>query len=319
MQRIAVWNVTPAGPKKLTSSNINLEKELEEWIEKDPALLEQGLVILARQLNLEGGRLDLLALDLQANFVVIEIKKGIVSRDTITQAIDYSASIDSMPIDELSRRADEYLARKGNTTLNALLDERGIGPAELEEPRRVRLFVVGTGKQPGLERIVDFLSSFQMAIAVVSYEVFQFGDGEQVLIRELTEKELAPPQPVRPRLDIDALCAAAEQNGIGRSFRALLAAAQKHGLYPRLYPTSVMYAPPANHSRMLFTIWAKPKRKGILKAYIGPEVFAEFYPVAEGLAKKCLGPAGWREMTGEDVSSFIEGLDTLFASIANAG
>ena len=39
------------------------ERHLEEWIEKDPALLQGGLAIVGRQIVLEGGRLDLLALD----------------------------------------------------------------------------------------------------------------------------------------------------------------------------------------------------------------------------------------------------------------
>ena len=73
-----------------------------------------------------------------------------------------------------------------------------------------------------------------------------------------------------------------------------------------------MYTPSANRTRMLFTVWAKPKTEGVMRMYVGPEVFSEFYPIEEKTATSMLGPQGWREVTGSEVVAFIERLDALF-------
>jgi hypothetical protein len=313
MTEIGVWHVTQQGPLKLSAGRLNLEKELEEWIEKDPDLLETGLKIIGRQIRLEGGRLDLLGLDLQGNFVVIEIKKGEVTRGAVSQAIDYGSSIKSMPFDDLAERVTDYL--KNDRLLNALLDERGGISGDKGKPRNVRLFIVGTGKQQGLERMVDFLASFKMPISVVSFQVFDVGAGQRMLIRELTDTEVERPEPHKSKHEVEKLLALADQHGIGGSFRALRDAAERYDLYPRPYATSIMYTPPSNRARMLFTAWVKPKAPGRVRVYVGTDVFPEFYPVSLLDAHTNLGDHGWRDMTNADVNKFVVGLDRLFSKI----
>jgi len=62
MRRTGVWQVTDTGPTELPSTTVELEKELESWIERDPGLLRRGLTIVGRQMGTEAGPLDLLAL-----------------------------------------------------------------------------------------------------------------------------------------------------------------------------------------------------------------------------------------------------------------
>ncbi len=71
MRRVGIWTITPGGPRRLASASLDLEQRLEEWIERDPALLDPDLTIVGRQMRLDAGLLDLLALDPQGRWIVI--------------------------------------------------------------------------------------------------------------------------------------------------------------------------------------------------------------------------------------------------------
>ena len=88
MDSIGLWQIANDGPTRLSPAPLDREKQLEDWIERDPALLERGLVIVARQLRLDGGPLDLLALDPQGRCVLIEIKRERLRREVIAQTSD---------------------------------------------------------------------------------------------------------------------------------------------------------------------------------------------------------------------------------------
>ncbi len=321
MRRIGLWHVTDNGPLKLKGSGIDLEKHLEEWIESDPDLLQAGLKVVGRQVDIEAGRLDLLAIDIQGRWVVIEIKAGTIYRETVAQALDYASCVATMPYDELSQKANTYLetrkATTGDTPIEELLDERQAEDVA-DETRDVLIFVVGTGRAPGLERMVDYLSgTFDVPISVVSYQVYETSEGQRILVRELTEPETTPPVPARkPRTTVEEICARADQSGTGREFRAILEAARKHNLYPRPYKQSIMYTAPAKRTRMLFTVWISSKTSGEPSMWIAPDAFAEFYPpLTEEEATSILGPSGGRTMTYADVEAFLANLDRLFERI----
>ena len=49
MKKIGIWIITPEGPSRVKESNLALEKQLEDWIENDPSLLQSGLTVIGRQ------------------------------------------------------------------------------------------------------------------------------------------------------------------------------------------------------------------------------------------------------------------------------
>ena len=71
------------------------EQELESWIEANPIILGEPLMIVGRQVNVPGvnDRLDLLALDPQGNTVIIEIKRGAIKEPVDMQALRYASYI----------------------------------------------------------------------------------------------------------------------------------------------------------------------------------------------------------------------------------
>jgi Holliday junction resolvase-like predicted endonuclease len=314
MRRVGLWQVAEDGPKKLKASGIDLEKHLEDWIARDPSLLQVGLKVVGRQITVEGGQLDLLALDPEGRWVVIELKSGAVRRDTIAQALDYASCVATMPYNDLSQKVNAYLKTQG-TSLQGLLG--GEGAEEDAESREVVMFVVGTGRDPGLERMAEYLSgTFGVPINVVSYEVFELEDGQRVLVRELTESEGRPPV---VRRTVEEICALADQAGVAREFRTILEAAERRNLQLVPYKRRVRCAPPTNRTRTLFTVQATPTAgSSSIWTYVESGAFAEFYPVTEERATSILGPPGWRKMTISDVEAFVKDLDCLLESVHQA-
>ena len=71
MIKVGLWQIGKSGPVKIPDSKVGIEKQLEDWIEADPSLIQADLKIVARQLLVEGGYLDLLALDHQGRWVAV--------------------------------------------------------------------------------------------------------------------------------------------------------------------------------------------------------------------------------------------------------
>lgn len=91
----------------------DLEKELENWIEKNPHLVLEGedVAIIARQPRTGFDKyLDLLAVDKSGATVVIELKRGETPRDVVAQTLEYAAWVDSLSPDQLNQLAREYAA-----------------------------------------------------------------------------------------------------------------------------------------------------------------------------------------------------------------
>lgn len=319
MPKSTAWVIESTGPKKLKESSVELEKNLETWIEKDPFLVQNGLVILHRQLVLDGGRLDLLAIDPQGRMVVIEIKAGFLDNNVITQAFYYVAQIAQMPFDNLSAKVDSYLESK-NIRLVELLEDRGVDIASQQDERETLAIVVGTGRTRGLGQMLDFFSEkCEAPITSVIFDVFEMSDGEKVLVRERTDADFVKTSSTdkSKQWSVESVLESARKSGIHDEFQIFLDAAKKHNLYPRPYASSIMFTSPLNKSRMLFTVWAQLNKDGKLKAYVGAEGFAEFFPIGEEEVRRFLGDDGWRFMSKKEVVDFVSGLDNLFEEIAS--
>ena len=318
MAKIGLWKIEESRlPQKLTEGEIPLEQQLEDWIEADPSLLQAGLTIIGRQISVIGGRLDLLALDTQGRLVVIELKPGNLERETIAQVLDYASSLEDIPYEVLHEKLNTYLASR-NTTLEERLQEVGLHPDVLINDPEIIMCVVGAGFMEGRERMVNYLASrYEVPISAVSFDVFDLPDGPRILSRQMTSADIEPETDTSRRrmLGVKDMMLQADQNGIGEAFRALYNAAVSLGLYPRSYKSSIMYTPPNNRTRMLFTAWTN-QRNGSMGVYVDPEPFAEFYPIREKEAVAILGDPGWRFMNLEDVQEFASKLEDLIGELA---
>jgi len=311
MRSFGIWQVDKATPTRVAETSIELERHLEDWIASDPSLLREGLVIVGRQVYLQSGPLDLLALDPQGRWVVVEIKKGDLDRDTVAQALDYAACLRKLSADDLRSKLEPFLTANG-LDLDELLERRGAPEALDPDQRQLLLFLVGTGKAESLERVTDFLSEpYGVPISVVLLHVFKL-DGERLLLaREVTEQETSqPPTGPGSALSVDAVLKLAQRYGTQEQLQRAVDLAAKTGLRVRPWKTCLMFTPPSNATRCLFTVWAEPE-KGGLQAWVGNESFAEFFPVERAEVEQQLGPEGWRILDEAQFDSLLRGVEAL--------
>lgn len=315
MTKIGLWQIPPEGaPHKLATNEVALERHIENWIEADPSLLGAGLTIVGRQINIPGGRLDLLAIDPQGRLVLIEIKPGTLRRETIGQVLDYASSLEVMPFQELQDKLCAYLQTQ-NTTLVERLESNGHTLDILRERPEIVMYVVGVGNLVSLERMVNYLSGkFNLPINAVVFDVFELPDGSLILSRQMTSADIEIESASESVVStVSDLLQKARENGIGDPFEVLYNTALQMGFYPRPYKKSIMYTPPRNRTRYLYTAWTDPKNS-LLRVYVGPSAIAEFYPVSEKEAITALGEDGWRLMNLNDAQIFAQRLTELLLS-----
>ena len=152
LRTVAAWKVQnhSATPERLEQGALDLEKYLEGWIARDPSLLDEGLVVVARQMHLTGGPLDLLCLDSDGALVVVELKKGRLYREAVAQALDYAASTAAMPGDLLQKRLEDYLGKHPDPVASERLREQAQLEIDKGERRDISILIAGRVETPDL-------------------------------------------------------------------------------------------------------------------------------------------------------------------------
>ena len=200
--------------------------------------------------------------------------------------------------------AAEELLRKGDVEVAMPLFRQYV------TSRGLRLFNLATRVFAGVEQFVPGaqgdVDAFEAAAAVPLLDALDLED-------EATP--LADTASVSTSAADDAsasVFALADRAGLRDEVQSIVAAAVELGLSPRPRKSSVMVAPRANGSRMLFTIWPQTTGGGRLSIYRWAQAIAEFFPsVEEHQARETLGPDGFGVLEREDVPTFISNLRDL--------
>ena len=297
MTKLAAWAIDrqhgedaaqQTAPKRIGRSQIGLERRLEDWIANDVTLIAEGMTLVGRQISIDDGRLDLLAIDSQDRWVVIEIKPAMLDSGALTQALYYASSVARLGADELYGKLEPGLDGLGDAAaLSAKVKQQLAGE---EEGREIAVLLVGAGIHSGLERMSEFLGRFGVPIDIVSFQIFELDGGPQLLLREVVDAPSRPPSPGR-RLTVEAIRRWAADVGVSRQFDRFVNIAEAAGLAVQPQRASVRIAPLANRTRYL--MYAQPRSGdsgGELHISVGPEQFAEFFPqVDEQEALEALG------------------------------
>jgi hypothetical protein len=166
--------------------------------------------------------------------------------------------------------------------------------------------------------MVDYLvRNSGLTIRIVTFDVFS-GEGDaMIMVRELHETVSAGDEQ-RPRTasSVEEALGRAKQQGVGEVVDLLHAAALEHGLIPRSYGTSIRYAPPANKTRCIFTVWMTPEKSeaAAVNAWFEPTGFDQFYGVPEERFREVIGEPGYRLVDRAEAGRLIEAIELLLAS-----
>lgn len=190
-----IWTIHPDDTVKAVgtvSKEANLaEKRLEEMLVQHPDMLGTDIQLVGRQTPTDGGPSDLLGVDTDGRLVVFELKRDSVTRDAVTQCIDYASALDAMgPDEELAKHIAEHSGTHGIEKIDDFkawyerdASENG-HEKELGNLLPSRLVLVGLGVDDRAKRMARFLRARGVDISVLTFHGFQ-RDGETLLVRQV--------------------------------------------------------------------------------------------------------------------------------------
>ena len=188
MEEIKIWAIDGSEVADLKSTGqTETEKLLEDALVSRPDLLLEDLTLVGRQTSTEGGPLDLLGVADDGRLVVFELKRGTLSRDAVSQIIDYSSDLDRMELEGLANHISERSGSHGIEKIEDFQDWyiEDQGFEDLDSLKPMRMFLVGLGVDDTTERMVRFLAENSgMDISLLTFHGFTM-DSKTILAKRV--------------------------------------------------------------------------------------------------------------------------------------
>jgi hypothetical protein len=168
---MTLWRVAGSKLDRIAPAHLEQEQRLEDWIAKDPSILGMEIALIGRQVQTAfGGRIDLLALDRDANCVVLELKRGRTPREVVAQLLDYGAWVKDLGYNELDQIAQRWTQKSVATIFQ---DAFGDTIPEAVNASH-NLIVVASELDDSSERIISYLSEeYGVSINAVFFTFFR--------------------------------------------------------------------------------------------------------------------------------------------------
>ena len=178
--------------------------------------------------------------------------------------------------------------------------------AELNDPLALSRDVAsvghwGTGsvevRLKNLEQLEDVMALVRQAFDLQSEEVYEEPQWSQSGVERVVE-EASDPE-------------------VQEALLHLVEAAVRNGLHPRPWKRSLMFAPPANRNRALFTLTIRNDDRVDLGYW--PKAFHTFYGFESSEVESHLGPTGTRTLHAAEVLALADRLDDLMTDTEAVG
>jgi hypothetical protein len=194
---VGLWRVDGGTPVRLTAKGVPLEQQLESMIEADPGILGTPLLLIGRQVPTDFGKfIDLLAVDDEGNLHVLELKRDKTPREVVAQALDYGSWVRDLSHDDV---LDIFARYRDDVAFEAEWTATfgGDPPEKLNDGHR--LTIVAGDVDPATERIIEYLSAFDVPLNVVFFRYFDDGDRAYLARTWLLDEARTPPKKGGPQ------------------------------------------------------------------------------------------------------------------------
>ena len=180
-QKIRMWEITPQNiPSEISSNEINLEEQLEDWLASDISMLDPDLLVIGRQVRTSfGGELDLLCMDSRGDLVIVELKKGRTPREVTAQTLDYASWVKGLSFDQITNISERY--EKLDGSLAKAFEARFAQSLPDTLNQNHRSLIVAEAMDESTERIVRYLTDLDVPINVSTVQHFRTADGKGIL------------------------------------------------------------------------------------------------------------------------------------------
>lgn len=199
---IKIWAIDKSsGENKVTevdtTNRAETERLLEDVLVEKPEMLMPGLTLVGRQTPIAGGFLDLLGVDQNGQLIVFELKRGNLTREAVTQVIDYASDLDSMNDSALAEHIAERSGHDGIEKIDNF--EKWYSQYSNDEEvaflRPVQMALVGLGVEDSASRMVNFLAKQGVQITLLTFYGYSY-EGKTFLAKQV-QVEPVPIEPSR--------------------------------------------------------------------------------------------------------------------------
>ena len=191
MDEIKIWAIDGSSQaNKVTelepTSRTDTERMLEDTLVANPEMLMPGLTLVGRQTPTTGGPLDLLGVDSSGQLVVFELKRGTLTRDAVTQIIDYASSLESLSDDDLAAQIAEQSGKNGIDPIDDFEEwySQRFAEQQLDSLKPVRMMLVGLGADKNATRMVDFLTKRGVDVSILTFHGYSHA-GKTLLAKQV--------------------------------------------------------------------------------------------------------------------------------------
>ena len=180
---LGVWRIND-GLKPVEFGALDLEARLEDILDSHISIVHPHWLVIGRQVRTDHGLfIDLLAINRDANLVVLELKRDKTYRDIVAQVLDYGSWVRELKDDRIAQIFDDYQKRWHKNDILLSIDDAfqkkfGIPmPDELNAAHE--LVVVAAQLDSSTERVVRYLANeYGVRINAVFFRVFRDGERE---------------------------------------------------------------------------------------------------------------------------------------------
>ena len=180
---LGVWRIDDV-LRSVEFGPLDIESRLETILDENISIASPNWLVIGRQVRTEHGLfVDLLAIDRDANLVVLELKKDKTPRDVVAQVLDYGAWVRELKDDRIAQIFDEYQKRWHKDRFPVSIDEAfkdKFGTAMPDEMNSTHeLVVVAASLDLSTERVVSYLADeYGVRINAIFFRVFRDDDRE---------------------------------------------------------------------------------------------------------------------------------------------
>lgn len=192
-EELKMWTVGGDGDAAPVEQARHIETEnlLEDTLVKNPDMLIPELKPVGRQMPTAGDPLDLLGVDRNGRLVVFELKRGELTREAVTQVIDYASHLEAMSDEELAEHITQRSGRGGIDEIENFEDwyadwrTQHIEESD-EEPQLspVKMVLVGLGADARATQMVDFLATRGVDISLLTFHGYEH-EGKTFLAKQI--------------------------------------------------------------------------------------------------------------------------------------
>jgi hypothetical protein len=173
-----LWQVQGKDLQEINREALNDEQRLEDWVAKDPSILGIDVLVIGRQVTTAShGRIDLLAIDGEANLVVLELKRDKTPREIVAQALDYASWVNGLSYEQIETITKDFT---GKPLPQAFSEHYGFSIPQTVNGNH-SMVILASELDDSSERIVEYLAEqYAVPINVLFFTFFKTTSGEFV-------------------------------------------------------------------------------------------------------------------------------------------